>query len=139
MPLFPSLALPTRRLKATLQRLRRLTETYSQLMLDAYAGRAEVMGRALGLERERYLGGWQGGAGHVLGGVSGRVPASGQVQLERPQALRRSLTSTRRAMPLAAHRSTVEQRIHVGQDLLSLVPRLTDVGSHVTLSTFLCC
>ncbi|PSC69113.1 water chloroplastic [Micractinium conductrix] len=43
------------RLKATLQRLRRLTETYSQLMLDAYAGRAEVMGRALGLERERYL------------------------------------------------------------------------------------
>ncbi|KAL4433837.1 hypothetical protein ABPG75_000278 [Micractinium tetrahymenae] len=43
------------RLKATLQRLRRLTEQYSQMMLDAYAERAVVMGRALGLENERYL------------------------------------------------------------------------------------
>ncbi|KAL4419085.1 hypothetical protein ABPG77_010024, partial [Micractinium sp. CCAP 211/92] len=42
------------RLKATLQRLRRLTEQYSQMMLDAYAERAAVMGRALGLETERY-------------------------------------------------------------------------------------
>lgn len=49
-----------RRLKATLQRLRRLTEKYSQMMLDAYAERAAIMGKALGLETERYLGGWGG-------------------------------------------------------------------------------
>ena len=51
-----------RRLKATLQRLRRLTEAYSQTMLDAYAERAAVMGRALGLDADRYNGAGGGGA-----------------------------------------------------------------------------
>ena len=33
-------------------------------MLDAYSGRAAAMGRALGLEVERYMGGWgEGWAG----------------------------------------------------------------------------
>lgn len=65
---WPLLRLLGCRLKATLQRLRRLTEQYSQMMLDAYAERAVVMGRALGLETERYQGGWEGGVHGREGG-----------------------------------------------------------------------
>ncbi|KAL4852989.1 Phosphoglucan [Chlorella vulgaris] len=42
------------RLRASLQRLRRVTEGYSQLMLDAYAARSAAMGKALGLEPHLY-------------------------------------------------------------------------------------
>lgn len=45
------------RLKATLQRLRRLTEGYSSELMGAYTARAVVMGKALGLDADRYNGG----------------------------------------------------------------------------------
>ena len=49
-------------LKATLTRLRRLTEAYSAELLDAYAERAVAMGRALGLDPDRF----NGGLGYML-------------------------------------------------------------------------
>lgn len=55
-PAAPSPPSPHGSLKATLQRLRRLTETYSQSMIDALSQRAERMGRALGLDAEMYNG-----------------------------------------------------------------------------------
>lgn len=48
-PLLLSL-LPACRLRATLQRLQRLTEGYSQVLMDAYAERARKLGAALGLD-----------------------------------------------------------------------------------------
>ncbi|PRW57887.1 water chloroplastic isoform A [Chlorella sorokiniana] len=42
------------RLKATLQRLRRLTEAYSSELMGAYTARAVAMGKALGLDPDRY-------------------------------------------------------------------------------------
>ena len=44
------------RLKATLQRLRRLTEGYSSELMGAYTARAVAMGKALGLDPDRYNG-----------------------------------------------------------------------------------
>ncbi len=44
------------RLKATLQRLRRLTEAYSSELMGAYTARAVAMGKALGLDPDRYNG-----------------------------------------------------------------------------------
>ena len=45
--------LPPTRLKASLERLQRLTQGYADAMIDIFPGRASALGNALGLEEER--------------------------------------------------------------------------------------